>query len=342
MNPRAVCPSGYTGSIEGLGPVPWAPWAKCTLQCVPPETYTLYLTPVSATIEPSKTYSFTATVTKQGGGAPSKSVPVSVKVEVDPTSGGHDHGEKYAKRDKGIVSPTTGTNNSFSITFSSTEVSGTHTITATCDLCSNSTETATVTVKVNGLEPIPAFPYYALEESDPDNPGQTKVIGATDLHSKNHYLTHAAAQRLMMIAIQYHIHPKLRVLDRQTNKMVPPPLLHVNDASLKWGGKFDIHGTWKGSHAEHMRGTSVDLRANENVGAIPPELFEEFEKLLMKTIPGDATEEKFLRECTPNEQPTKSNPNPVQHNRKSRNYCVSQVDGSFDTNRHYHVRLLGE
>jgi hypothetical protein len=183
------------------------------------ETYTLTLTPASATIEPGKTYSFTATVTKQGGGAPSKSVPVSVKVEVDPTSGGHDHGETYAKRDKGTVSPATGTN-SFPITFSSTEVSGTHTITATCDLCSNSTETATVYVKVEGLKPIPAFPYYALEEADPDNPGETKVIGATGLHSSNHNLLPAAAQVLMRIAVKYRFDPKFNVLDWQTNKMV--------------------------------------------------------------------------------------------------------------------------
>jgi hypothetical protein len=86
----------------------------------------------------------------------------------------------------------------------------------------------------------------------------------------------------------------------------------------------------------------VDLRANENVGAIPPELFDKFEERLMEIIPGDTAGKKFLRECTPNEQPTESNPNPVQHNRKPRNYCVSQVDGSFDANRHYHVRLLGE
>jgi hypothetical protein len=88
----------------------------------------------------------------------------------------------------------------------------------------------------------------------------------------------------------------------------------------------------------------VDLRANENVGAIPPELFEEFEKLIAKHITGGDTKGKgkFLRECTPNERPTEANPNPVQHNRTGVNYCVSQVDGSFDDNRHYHVRLMGE
>jgi hypothetical protein len=235
-----------------------------------------------------------------------------------------------------------GSSGSTSITFNAREASGEHTITATCDKCSNGPQEAKVKVMVEGLEPIPAFPYYALEESDPDHPGQTKVVGATAEHSGNHYLLPAAAQVLMQIAVTYHFDPKSKVRDPQTNGMVLSPLLHVNDASLKWGGKFDIKGEWAGSHKEHRRGTSVDLRANGKDGAIPPKLFEAFEKRLKKFIPGSDGAEKYLLECTPNEQSTDKNPNPIQHNRKKKNLCISQADGSQDTNRHYHVRLLGE
>ena len=57
----------------------------------------------------------------------------------------------------------------------------------------------------------------------------------------------------MRIAVNYHFHPRFRVLDWQTNRMVPPPLLHINDASLEWGGKFDI----KEYGQAHMRNTSA-------------------------------------------------------------------------------------
>jgi hypothetical protein len=276
------------------------------------ETYTLSLTPESATIEPGKTYSFKATVTKQGGGAPSKSVPVSVKVEVDPTSGGHDHGETYAKRDKGTVSPATGTN-SFSITFGSTEVSGTHTITATCDLCSNSPKTATVNVKVEGLSPIPGSVYYALTESD--GKGGVRNIGDNGNHSGNHYLTSAASMKLWKLAADYY--------NFQIRKGVAKPtLLHLNDASLKWGGKFDITGKWTGEHYEHDRGVVIDIRANtinEGAGSVPgssiPEsMFVDFQDMAANN------EANAELHCSADRDPAIDN-------------CVG------DLNRHYHVIL---
>jgi hypothetical protein len=33
----------------------------------------------------------------------------------------------------------------------------------------------------------------------------------------------------------------------------------TNDAALPIGGKFDINGTWSGAHAEHNRGSAVDI-----------------------------------------------------------------------------------
>jgi hypothetical protein len=144
--------------------------------------------------------------------------------------------------------------------FNAPEASGTHTISATCDGCTN-TATKPVDVKVDGLKPIPPSGLYALYETD------GSVIGAVkSRHESNHYLTPTAANKLLVIAINYHhLYPK-------------DPVLHINDASLMWGGKFDIYGTWKGKHAEHQRGTVVDIRANTRTGAIPSTNFVNFEK----------------------------------------------------------------
>jgi len=232
------------------------------------ETYTLTLTPESATIEPSKTYSFTATVTKQDGGAPSKPVPVSVKVEVDPTSGGHD-GTHTSPRPKGSVSPADGTN-SFPITFGSTEVSGIHTITATCDECTNGPQTATVYVKISGLSEIPASPFYVLEEADPNRPGKTKPIGATDNHKNNHYATQTARTQLFMLAFKYY------------KAINPGKRLYINDASLTWGGLMDDDGNWAPPHSAHRLGDAIDIRAdsvNKKDGEIPLSLFAKVQDL---------------------------------------------------------------
>ena len=280
-----------------------------TDQCKPPETYTLALTPTSATIEPGKTQSFTATVTKQDGGAPSSPVPISVKVEVDATSGGHDHGESYAQRPKGSVSPASGSN-TLPFTFTATDVSGKHTITATCDKCSNSPQTAKVDVKIEGLEQIPATPlFYTINEAD------GSVIGAVQgKHTDNHYLKPEAASVLWRMAASYNIEQRFKVLDPKTKKLVAPPVLHLNDASLVWGGKFDIPGTWRGSHYEHDKGIVIDIRANTAAGYIPEAHFTDFENM------ADAIGADAQLHCSLTRDPSIDN-------------CAG------DTNRHYHVIL---
>jgi hypothetical protein len=274
------------------------------------DQYTLSLTPDKATIEPGQGYTFTATVTNQDGSPPSQAVPVAVKVEVDPTSGGHDHGETFANRNKGSISPTNGTT-SFPITFTATEVSGTHTITATCDMCTNKTAAATVYVKVDGLWPIFAAPkLYAFVGGELDKP-----------HHDNHYLTSNAFNQLTAIAINYRF------------RYPSDPVLHLNDASLKWGGKFDIKGNWKGDHQGHKKGTVIDIRSNSinektstNPGSsIPERLFAEFETLVngtRKTLPNGEVHAKAKLHCSVGRDPAIDN-------------CVG------DINRHYHVILLG-
>ncbi|MCR4304785.1 MAG: hypothetical protein NUV63_11285, partial [Gallionella sp.] len=255
------------------------------------EQYTLTLTPGSATIEPGNTYAFTATVTNQDGSPPSEDVPVSVKVEVDPASGGHTHGE--STRPKGSVSPASG-NTTLSVTFVATEISGTHTITATCDMCSNSPQMATVKVMVKDLETIP------------DDPTLYVLIGgeAGKAHHDNHYLTGDALNQLFVLAINYHhLYPNDTVL-------------HLNDASLVWGGKFDIAGNWTGDHAGHRKGIVIDIRANTALGNIPESLFTDFIDLA-----AGMTSAQAQLHCSAG----------FDH----ANNCAG------DNNRHFHVILLG-
>ena len=252
-----ACPSNSTpaSATSCTCTDPYVPDATQT-GCVK-QQYKLSLTPETATIEPGNTYIFTATVTNQDDSPPTEDVPVTVKVEVDPTSGGHDHGG--STRPKGSVSPASGST-ALSITFGATEISGTHTITATCELCSNSPLKATINVKVEGLAAIMGSPFYAF-------------IGSNDKHLDNHYLTPQAEAVLRSMAASYQFEQRFIL-----NGDSPHPLT-LNDASLVWGGKFDIFGHWTGDHAEHRRGTVIDIRANSLAGTIPSKSFKNFIKL---------------------------------------------------------------
>jgi hypothetical protein len=255
-----------------------------TGQCEPPEKLIITLSGGSE-VEPSKgseikALPIIATVIDQSTNRPpANPVNINISVKVDPTSGGHDHGDNTRPRG-GIATVNTcasdGTcwsnptvNGAVVFNFNAPEASGTHTITATCDGCGN-TATANVNVKVDGLELIPGSSFYTF-------------VGKTDKHSDNHYLTSETAAVLWRIAVSYQVEQQFKLLDPVTRKpTVTPPVLHVNDASVKWGGKFDLSGRWSGSHYEHRRGTVVDIRANALDTAIPVENFKKFQRLVKR------------------------------------------------------------
>jgi len=333
------CPATRTCPPVSSGEPPYIPDSNGQTCSRPDqETYTLTLTPDTATIEPNQSATFTATVTKKEGGAPDKDIPVTVEIKVDVTSGGHDHGEKpikdvVYKRPKGTLSTTSG-KNSFPITFTAEDISGTHTIAARCEQCVEKTKEAVVTVKVDGLEQIPDSQFYQLYE----RVGNTyKAVGETAEHHSNHFLTPAASEVLWRIASAYRFEPRFMKAG-----VLPLPL-HVNDASLKDGGKFDINGTWSGSHKEHTRGVSVDIRANNATGAIDASNFANVDKLL-NTVLGNTKSnggvETYLQECTQDKKDQKNKPPTPKHKRVWPT-CVSQLDGSQDDFRHYHLRLMG-
>lgn len=109
------------------------------------------------------------------------------------------------------------------------------------------------------------------------------LVGTTSTHGDNHYLTPTAKAVAEILASKYR------------EKFPKDPPLHFNDASLVEGGAFDIctgretaegcatvsyknivpmcqlqsNGSyscsWSRPHAEHRRGTVIDVRANNVV-----------------------------------------------------------------------------
>jgi len=203
---------------------------------------------------------------------PKAGVQVKFSVDVVANTGGHD-GNHYVMRPKGKLLDcssgsevettvcTTQQDGRATVTFNAPIVSGTHTITAECvsPTCTG-TASGNINVKVPGLEPMPASQFYTF-------------VGATDKHSDNHYLTTGAASVLWSMAVSYQFEQRFKL------RGITPPSLNLNDASLVWGGIFDIDGDWDTPHNEHRRGTVIDIRANSNTGAIDPANFDSFMRL---------------------------------------------------------------
>ena len=289
-------------------------------------------------VEPSNgstlnTLPFIATVKDQSTGQPpTAAVTVHVSLKVDPKSGGHDHGDSDRPRggiagvqtcasDAECWSGKTDGNGQVVFNFNPTEASGTHTITATCqnDGCTN-TATKSVDVKLDGLEIVMDSSFYTFIGGEVGKP-----------HHDNHYLMPDAATVLRNMAISYRIEDKFWQLKNARRgkpgqyTYTPPSVLYVNDASLIWGGKFDIHGKWKGDHKGHRRGIVADIRANQiniNNGAIPLQSFTNFQKMAKAY---NANAQVHCSDDGQDRQPPA---------------CIG-TDGSQDEGRHFHVILIG-
>lgn len=206
--------------------------------------------------------------------APKAGVQVQIKVDANANTGGHNHHD--ANRPKGVLTGTdvvggsacgpasqpdscltftTDSNGDVFFGFAAPQPAGTHTFTATCisPACTN-TASKSIDVKAPGLAPIYDSFFYVL----------TNQSGVTSKHTDNHHLTFAATNKLRDLAYYF---------DEFFSTPFNLPKLHVEDASLKWGGKFDVSGDWGGEYDNHRRGTVVNIRANAEVGAIPERFF---------------------------------------------------------------------
>lgn len=215
------------------------------------------------TTEPATSLPFKAIVTDYAGKPAAAGVTLSV--EVEPRTGGHDHHDP--NRPKGSVpgSGATGADGVWDFAFTATEVAGTHTITAKCDRC-DSPATARVDVKVEGLVPISGSPLYSLQLPNRDTN-----------HPNAHFLTPSSLSKLEMVASLYYSYTYYK----SKNGVIPD--LVLNDASLEWGGVLDCFLTcansqpWGPAHKEHRRGSVVDIKANGEGGSVVYE--EEFKNI---------------------------------------------------------------
>lgn len=240
----------------------------CVYQTLTLTIESVYSTKGPFTTEPGSILALKAVVKDQFG-LPKSGKPITLTVSVKAGSGGHDHNENRPKGDvgcgqlfSGCVLGSTDSNGEAGFIFRAPPAAGEHTITASCAGC-NSADAA-VDVKIKDLIPIPASPYYVLQDS------AGNVIGAIrNKHSDNHYLIGAAIDQLEELATIY------------TTIVNPGAKLYLNDASLVWGGLFDVGSTpWTSPHIGHDRGRSIDIRAENsgpnNEGVIPATLFSKF------------------------------------------------------------------
>ena len=125
------------------------------------------------------------------GSAPKAGVAVTFAVEVAPNSGGHEHHDINRPNAKlSAVQGTTDANGEVKLIFTAPEVSGIHTVKATCATCSNSPAAKEIKVKVPDLIQIPA---------DTQTPPRYVFVGQTSKHTKNHFVTEAGLDALNQV-----------------------------------------------------------------------------------------------------------------------------------------------
>lgn len=193
------------------------------------------------------TVDLTAIVTQ--GGNPKAGVAVSFSEDVTPNSGGHEHHDVDRPRGRlSGVQGATDANGEVKLIFTAPEVAGIHTVKATCASCSNTSATKEIQVKVPDLIHIPA---------DSQTPSRYVFVGQTSKHPKSHFVTNDSWETLQLVI--------------DTFIALGWGQVGINDASIEWGGMFDIEGKWlqkymnsngiwvTGGHAEHRNGEQVDV-----------------------------------------------------------------------------------
>lgn len=172
---------------------------------------------------------------------------------------GHEHGLRdkptgsivggVAKASGEFLGGTTNAAGEVKLPYLPSEFSGVYTLEVSCLGCSNKAA-LDITVRVPDLVAL---------GPDTQLPARYALIGETTTHPGNHYFSKAANQALLGL-IRTFQGPELNWGE-----------LGINDASLVWGGRFDIGANWAGSHHEHLEGAEVDISFYRPNG-IPSEL----------------------------------------------------------------------
>ncbi len=182
------------------------------------------------------------------GAIPKAGVAVAFTIEVVPKSGGHEHHDPV--RPKGTLSKFSGTtdaNGEVKLSFTATELAGIHTVKASCANCTNSPVSKEITVKVPDL--------IAISPESPRNADGTLVYALTSVeltnagnvpyHLNQYYLTKQALINLTQLISGF--------------ASAGWGTVALNDASLLWGGVYDIKGNWGAPHKGHRDGREIDI-----------------------------------------------------------------------------------
>lgn len=215
-----------------------------------PDTWMLTLAGPGTTFpENGKTSSevtLTAHLTKNGSVA--SSVTLDLSVSVNPNSGGHEHDD--VNRPKGTLNlarAATDVNGDVKFTFKPPEVAGIHTVKARCNSCANQVASKDIQVKVPDLLPVSPNPpqnvdgtfVYALTSVDKTHQGNGRY------HHNQYYLTDLSIKNLRSMIGAF--------------SMEGWGTVALNDASLFWGGRYDITANWTAPHAGHREGREIDI-----------------------------------------------------------------------------------
>lgn len=241
------CPPGYvfdSSQYNGDGSV----HLRCRGLASPATTISLAGLPETHPAGVGGASDITLTAKVVEGGVAKSNVAVNFSVDVTPNSGGHEHHDAW--RPKGMLSATQGItdgNGEIQFRFTAPDIAGIHTVRAACGACSSSAATKEIQVKVPELLPISPDPprnpdgtfEYALTSVDKTHQGNGRY------HHNQYYLTSLSQQNLLSM---------IRLFVKEGWGTVA-----LNDASLFWGGRYDITSNWSGSHRAHRAGKEIDI-----------------------------------------------------------------------------------
>ena len=272
---RAICSFNQTtGKVEYVGPRPPDIYeVAAAITCLSKDQLTL--TGLSE-VYPAGTGGTSAieVVARVANGTSRKpGVVLAFAVDAIAKSGGHDHHDPSRPRGSlSVVQGTTDVNGEVKVTFTASEIAGTHTVKATCTTCSNTVVTKEIQVKVPDLLPISPNPpqnadgtfVYALTSVDKTHQGNGRY------HLNQYFLTEQAQINLQSMIAAFAAEGWGTVA--------------LNDASLFWGGRYDITSNWNAPHAGHREGREIDVsfaRAGYPISASKQKTF--YDKFCKKT-----------------------------------------------------------
>ena len=266
------CPANSTGSTTWNGTPHWTTTCTCNTGYIPDasktncisQQYIISLIGLGGNVKPTETRAAYALVTS--GGSPKSGAQVTLSLTVAPD----DDGQPYAAH-VGTVSPnsgTTGADGRLNFVFAAPAAGGTHTITATCDSCTNNPVTGTIKVSgcpVLDLPPITDPEVQAFE----DNPNRSDTARLTPrmqtalqcLLDRDSTATVGSAYRPP--AYNQHL---IEVWRKWVDQLVENENLACADLKAKIRGHFQRHSLLESQRpvpgSLHTQGEAVDVTIN--------------------------------------------------------------------------------